>query len=106
MQFVGERIPNRYISSQKCERSSYPIQIFSPKLGQNHHFLYISSFFAVGGGGDGDDDSNRDGDDHHCYSGDNDWELLLSIRNVSYGLEDGDRTALVTTMAIGIVTMI
>ncbi len=45
-----------------------------------------------GGGSDGDDDddSNRDGDDHHCYYSHNDWELLLSIRNVSYGLEDGD----------------
>ncbi len=50
----------------------------------------ISSFPWGGGGGDGDDDINRDGDDHHCYSGDNDWELLLSIRNMSYGLEDGD----------------
>ncbi len=51
-QFVGEKIPNRYISSQKCERSSFPIQIFSTNRGKIITFS-IFQFFCGGGGGGG-----------------------------------------------------
>jgi hypothetical protein len=86
-QFVRERIPNRYISSRKCERSSYPIQIFSPNRGKIITFS-IFQVFCCGGGGVAIAIVTEKDDDFHCYYGDNDWELLLSIRNVSYGLEE------------------
>jgi hypothetical protein len=77
-----------HISSQKCERYSYPIQIFSPNRGKIITFSIFQVFCGGGGGGGAIAVVTEKDDDFHCYYGDNDWGLLLSIRNVSYGLEE------------------